>query len=366
MLSPNVTDQDVSGTMAQPFITADHDRALPKFARLATGFIRGYVRGTATGMGRPLRVTHEVTHRCNLRCSFCALPLRAAGNEMSVSETRGVMDAFASIGTVSWGFTGGEPLIKEGIDELVVYASRTKGFLSNMVTNGTLIPDHLPALKQLAFLIVSVDGSEPVHDTLRGKGTFRKAVAGIESARRKGIPVTIQTMLSFSLLQDTSNTNVDAMLQLAKELGCRIMFQRVYEEKDSTADAVQDLLHSKGDHTQLMAFLAARKKKDPKLFYQSLPEIEYMWEHQHHELRCYAGKFYCTLDPEGAVFPCIYKRAERVPVVGKNAAALLDAFATLPKRHTCRCFNSCYNRFNHLLGVNMKTAWRFACDMFRN
>lgn len=97
------------------------------------------IKGLALGRFNiriPLRVTQEVTSRCNLRCKYCEV--EGTGNELDTPTIKAMMREFKSSGTISWGFTGGEPLLLEDIGELVSYAKKL-GFITSLITNGLLL-----------------------------------------------------------------------------------------------------------------------------------------------------------------------------------------------------------------------------------
>ncbi len=109
--------------------------------------------------------------------------------------------------------TGGEPLLYSHFDKLNKHI-RGKKYRKILVTNGTLINSKL--IKSLNFdeVQVSLDGLEKAHDILRGKGTFKKAMAGIKSLSEENYPFSIATVLHRDNLSELSN-----LASLVKELG---------------------------------------------------------------------------------------------------------------------------------------------------
>ena len=324
-----------------------------------------YARGFWKPGGVPLRIGHEVTHRCNLRCVFCGIPVNAADDELTPSEITTLMDRFHAMGAVSWGFTGGEPLLKEGIDEIIRHGDRL-GLLMNMVTNGLLIPQHLDALELLHFIVVSIDGPEEVHERMRAaKGIFQKSMRGIEAARKRGIPVVMQTILSRELLGGEGFDGIDRMIAVARELDVKIMFQRIYYDAVNSEEEYKSLQYSDDWHGRVIGYLVQKRREDPEVFYQSEPEILYMLQSAREKLHCYAGRFYCLIDPLGQVMPCIYKRRDAVALRPLGNDDVRAAFAAVPKEHTCSCYNSCYNRYNHMFGLDLRSVMQTLRGLIR-
>lgn len=314
----------------------------------------------------PLRVTHEITHRCNLQCVFCGYWKNDPIGELSIEQIKGLMDRFVRLGTLSWGFTGGEPLIKPGVDKLIEHAVR-KRLYANLVTNGTLLSEHLDAVRQLNFVIVSIDGPLALHDSLRGQGVFTRTLDGISRARDFGVPIVLQTILSGPLLREPEYRGLNSVLALAREHRCRIMFQKLYDDPFLPGQQ-NDALHCEpAELLRGLQFLQRCREREPRLFYQSATELIYMREDQlNHGPTCMAGLRFCMITPQGYLAPCIYKRNRAVSVKGEILDDLKSALKQLDRHHECHCSNSCYNRYNHLFHFNPATLWRTVCDLLHN
>jgi GTP 3',8-cyclase len=116
-------------------------------------------------LGRPLRnLRLSVTDRCNLRCEYCMpeddyvwLPRE---DVLHFEETSALVDVFLSLGVDKVRLTGGEPLLRRDLAELVSMLSRKPGLTDlAMTTNGILLADHVDALKSagLRRITVSLD-----------------------------------------------------------------------------------------------------------------------------------------------------------------------------------------------------------------
>jgi radical SAM protein with 4Fe4S-binding SPASM domain len=135
----------------------------------------------------------QVTSRCNLACLHCYqdepstvdLPLQAA-----VAVAR----EFAGMAGLKLLISGGEPMLHPRIFDLIEQTSALP-IRRVLITNGTLIDDGNAMRLTVQEVQVSLDGWEHGHETIRGAGTFRKTMRGIESARAAGIAVSIATMV---------------------------------------------------------------------------------------------------------------------------------------------------------------------------
>jgi radical SAM protein with 4Fe4S-binding SPASM domain len=158
-----------------------------------------------------------VTYRCNLKCDFCYVGRKNYG-ELNTGDTKKVLFKIryeAEVPSVS--FTGGEPLLRSDIIELVDYASNI-GLWTNLITNGTLLDyKKVMALKHagLSSAQVSIEGQGPeIHDKITGiNGSFAATVKGIRHLQDAGIPVHTNTTVSRRNLE-----HLEDIVALAKSL----------------------------------------------------------------------------------------------------------------------------------------------------
>lgn len=157
-----------------------------------------------------------VTYRCNNRCEFCyagcgggsgcSAPLDRPGSgdarkEMDAGEVRRVIDIFAAEAKIPFfSFTGGEPLLREDLEDFMRYAA-SKGLRVNLITNGTLAtPERAKSLYDagLRTAQVSLESPEPaIHDELCGSpGSHARTLAGIKALQAAGIAVQTNTTIT--------------------------------------------------------------------------------------------------------------------------------------------------------------------------
>ena len=134
----------------------------------------------------PFWLLAELTYRCPLHCVFCYNPLNYAAieNELTTAEWVKVMREARQLGAAQLGFSGGEPLMRDDLEELVDEAHRL-GFYTNLITSGVgLNEKRIQALKtagldhiQLSFQ----DSTQEMNDFLSSTKTFelKKRVAAL-------------------------------------------------------------------------------------------------------------------------------------------------------------------------------------------
>ena len=87
--------------------------------------------------GPPLWLLAELTYRCPLQCPYCSNPLDFAkqGDELSTAEWIEVFRQARELGAAQLGFSGGEPLVRQDLAELIA-AARGLGYYTNLITSG--------------------------------------------------------------------------------------------------------------------------------------------------------------------------------------------------------------------------------------
>src|SRR5262249_46424497 len=113
----------------------------------------------------PLALLAELTHRCPLRCPYCSNPidLSRASAELDTATWCRVFTEAAALGVLQVHFSGGEPLVRRDLVELVRHATEA-GLYVNLITSGIrLEPDRLARLIDagLEHVQLSLQGSDP-------------------------------------------------------------------------------------------------------------------------------------------------------------------------------------------------------------
>lgn len=178
------------------------------------------------GVPTPTFVTVAATYRCQCRCLHCysSSPDRPHHDEMTTAELKSVLRQVRNLGALAVHFSGGEPLLRKDIFELVAYA-HGQGLLTRINTNGLLLnPESARRLKAagLTECGVSLDSVEAsAHERFRGTpGLHARALGAVRTLRRFGIPCRIMTVAAKSQVTE----GLDRMIKLGKREGARYMY----------------------------------------------------------------------------------------------------------------------------------------------
>jgi len=177
----------------------------------------------AMGLKYPLVAGHKLTYNCNLKCKMCPFWSRSY-IDTSFEKEQQILKALYNAGVCLIAFEGGEPLLRNDIVEILKY-SRTLGFSTSIITNGTLLEKKADLITPYidGSIYVSIDGIGNTHDKIRNSpGCFDKAVSGIRACEGKSF-VTINT----TIMKDNIS-EIPEIVKLAKELDVGISLAMVY------------------------------------------------------------------------------------------------------------------------------------------
>jgi len=166
----------------------------------------------------PLGMLAELTHRCPLHCPYCSNPveLTARADELTTGQWLDVLDAARDIGVLQVHMSGGEPLARRDLPELVSRAADL-GCYVNLVTSGLGLPkERLADLvdRGLAHVQLSVQGADPDRaDRIAGVRAHRHKIAAAALVKEQDLPLTVNVVLH------RENHDVGALIALAERMG---------------------------------------------------------------------------------------------------------------------------------------------------
>ncbi len=259
-------------------------------------------------------VSWNTTNACNMYCAHC---YRDAGckaeEELSTSEAKTLLEQIARAGFKIMIFSGGEPLMRPDILELVKHAAGL-GLIPVFGTNGTLItPGMARKLKEAGAkgMGISLDSLDPKkhNEFRRFPNAWEGAVEGMKNCREAGLPFQIHTTV-----MDWNSNELEAMTDFAVEIGAKAhhFFFLVptgraesIEEESLRAEAYEDVL------TRIM-----KKQQEvpielkPTCAPQFLRIADQLGMKTRFRRGCLAGLSYCIISPRGKVQPCAYLNME--------------------------------------------------------
>jgi radical SAM protein with 4Fe4S-binding SPASM domain len=254
----------------------------------------------------PLAVHLEIIGACNLTCTHCfAGVLPRNHHPLTLPEMTTLFDDLASLGSFRLGLTGGEPLLRKDLFDILDAASE-RGLHPCLTTNGLLLTEETArefGKRALVWLNVSLEGpSAATNDPVRGAGTFDAVVEKLKLLGRYA-----RFTLAFTVLKTNAHL-VKACAELAYRVGAHTaVFRPLYPA--GVALAHLELMPSFAQYTQALRELAAMESPGADLngLDPFSPETRATTGA---EIRtspiCGAGNHVCSISVQGDVNPCSF------------------------------------------------------------
>jgi pyrroloquinoline quinone biosynthesis protein E len=260
--------------------------------------------------GCPFALIADLPYRCPLHCPYCSNPLELARyrSEMDTATWKRVLAEAAALGVVQVHFSGGEPLLRPDLAELVAEADRL-GLYPFLSTSGvTATEATLEGLQTagLAALQISLQDADPeTNDWLAGTASFRRKALAVQAAQRLGFHVTLNVVLHRHNLD-----RVDAIIALAEawqvdklELAHAQYAGWAFRNRRGLLPSRDQLDRAVAAVEAARARLGGRPHIDHVLpdYFQAFPKTcLHGW-----------GRVFLTVAPDGAVLPC--QTAREIP-----------------------------------------------------
>lgn len=255
-------------------------------------------------------ISWNTTRACNLSCVHCYRDAGAvAAGELTTAEGKKLLDEIARAGFKIMVFSGGEPLIRPDIGELIAHA-RQAGLRPVLGTNGTLITPAIAAGLKAAGAAcagISLDSRDrEKHDKFRGyAGAWDETMRGIEACRGAGLPFQLHTTV-----MDWNEAEVTAITDLAVALGAVAHHIFFLVPTGRGRDIAATSLRTKQYETLLERILAKQAEVPIELKPTCAPQFMRIAREKGIPMRftkgCLAGTAYCVILPNGDVHPCPY------------------------------------------------------------
>lgn len=294
----------------------------------------------------------ELTRACNLKCIHC---LNNSGikqkDELTKEDLLKLIKNFSSHGVQEIRFTGGEPLLFNGIYDLIKFATE-EGICTSLGTNGTLVTKEVAKkLKEsgLKKVVVSIDGNKKIHDKIRGKKNYQKAMNGLKYLQKNGINVRVNSVIMKS--------NMDDVIKLAKKMSRKkiTIFIRRFISSGRGKHLENNMLNKKD-------YAYVRNKLQKELTKKTYVNGHYLRNDEGvnsriklpFEIRgCKAGQRAITILPNGDVNLCGFLAVQDFPKVGniKEIDDFLNFWITINKNDYLLNLRNNLDKYNKLLNV---------------
>ena len=252
----------------------------------------------------PMWLLAELTFACPVQCSYCSNPLELSAsrkNELSTEEWIRVMRQARKLGAVQLGFSGGEPLVRTDLEELVVEA-KSLGYYINLITSSIgLTTEKITTLKGagLGHIQISFQGSNrESNKLLGGTDSFDHKVAMTKEVIKQELPLGLNFVLHRQNMHQ-----VKEFLTMAQSLGAEFVELANCQYYGWGLHNREHLLPSQEqliDAERVTNEFREQHKGDMDIFFVA-PDY---YDDRPKKCSNGWGSTFMTVNPEGEVLPC--------------------------------------------------------------
>ena len=260
---------------------------------------------------QPSSCTVLITNRCNLKCVMCRQWREPVGKELSTEEWKEIILDLRENGITNIHFSGGEPLLRKDLSEIIAYASKN-GFTIGLTTNGILLKNGL--MKELIdaglrSVALSMDAAGSAYEEIRGlQNSFARVCEALSVIAEAKKASAIDAYINFTLMK-----NNIADLKDVKRLADRhclpvavCLLDRTSSIFDLDDNRKKFWLDDAGSFEALRAaldFLRDEKARRPGSLIINFPAIDfiesYFKDPRQENIPCVSSQDRIILDPYG-------------------------------------------------------------------
>ena len=289
--------------------------------------------------------TFSITNRCNSRCKICNIwKTTDFSDELSLSQIKELFSKpyFQDLDTIS--ITGGEPFLRKDLTEIIKLAKNILPKLKRIFlnTNATIIEPVLDVCKLCTSLFsetilsISLDGTETVHNSLRGINNYKNVLLLIDRASSiKGLKVSLSMTISKG---NCSYDELQHVHKLAQKYNTMFSFRfadmskTYYKNEDIDLSLSEEKKHIVSKYISENGldneFLAVLKE------YIETKKVPFIVDENGCN-HCLAGKEFIFIHPNGSVSPCLYS-SQKINIDSKPPQEV-----ELGKFERCPCCTDC-------------------------
>ena len=320
----------------------------------------------------PLGVYITLTERCPNRCVYCNYETLSKKRryEITTGDVLNIIEQLKRAGTRKLHLTGGEPLIRNDLGEIIDYA-KSKGMFVEMNCSGTYVPEKIDMLKNIDIVLLSLDGEERIHDELRGEGSFRQVTEAMKTLKENRISFWTNTVLTKKNL-----SSMDFILDVAEKNNSYANFLSLdyhtqeYEEDLPIPpfDVIKDLIPERRNLQSTLQYLLIKKRQGKRIgstasylkFLLDWDDYNVLYSSKiYNNIRCWASRLFCYIDSQGLLYACGLNIG-RIPGMDIKSLGIKRAFKQAKKLTSCNsCITPCNLENNLIFSLNLSAIFNW-------
>jgi len=286
----------IVNTFFPPFPGLSFSQIMKGFSKKESEIFQSLKKGKRIA---PISCYIALTNTCPYHCWHCSAAHRKNSKDMPKSSVIKIVKELQSMGTPIIGFTGGEPLLRNDLEEILSSIDNRSTTL--VFSNGyNLTEKRARSLKKAGLfgIGISLDSYDSeAHDIKRGhKGSFEKAIESMKISIKAGLFTMIQLVASKDLLKDDG---LQKILEIGESIGVNEI--RILEPIPSgkLINASKDIFLTRDERQQIIDFHKKANSKDYLPIVSTFAQFE-----SKEEFGCSAGVYHCYIDASGNLYPC--------------------------------------------------------------
>ncbi len=252
---------------------------------------------------KPLWMLAELTYKCPLQCPYCSNPVDFAKykNELSTEEWLRVMREARAMGATQLGFSGGEPLVRRDLEELIAEARRL-GFYTNLITSGVgMDEERIKGFKKAGLDHIQVSfqaSSEELNNFIAGTDAFQHKLEMARLVKKYDYPM----VLCF-VLHRRNQDQVQDILELAIALNADYVELATTQYYGWAMVNRDQLMPTRAqlERAEAIAHEYQEKMKGKMKIYYVVPDY---FETRPKACMNGWGAVFLTITPDGTALPC--------------------------------------------------------------
>jgi len=278
---------------------------------------------------------------------YCRTHELCQDDQLSTADLKVLLRQMKSAGVFRIQFTGGEPMLRDDIGELVAFA-KGLGFFVGMSTNGYQVGERIKELSGLDVVFLSYDGPSEIHSQLRGENSVDDFNAALSALKASGIRVWTSTVLTAVNISE-----IRKIVEFAKSQGILANFNRLefcdgtFGQLHPCFDEIKDLVPSSRQTKHAFEELIRLKEQGWPIG-SSFEYLRSVVEWPNYKqvtdsavskrYRCWAGRAYGHVEANGKLYPCgwaVPKGYEGVDVLDRGFDAAWSKIQPLEGCGSC-------------------------------
>lgn len=325
-------------------------------------YFKRLIEGRILRKNIPLTISLSLTGNCNFRCSYCYCNFadNKKRSDLSTNWWFNLIDESAEMGTKSILLLGGEPLLRNDIED-IVDKIKEKHIICSMNSNGSLIRKKINAIKRLDYIIISLDGVGETNDKNRGEGTYDLIMEGIRNLQENKIPFSLVCVITRNNI-----SQLDTIIKKTREIGSAIEFNLPYEQSKESEQSRSIFQLSNQEIKYALRLLNEYKCRGfPIILSNKSRKYALAWPLSYSQkilydevpigfryIPCYMGKFMCHIEYDGMVYPCA-QLIGHFQALDFCKVGLKKAWENTGDMKKCKtCYSICLNEFNLLYNLD--------------